>query len=112
MNDTVIMISSEFFGRGDDELGRKLMGSFLRKLSIDDKQPGKIIFVNSGVKLLSEDSPVRDGIDLLIHAGIDLVACGTCVQHYNLGNKIKPEYVSDMRSIISILMKSDNVITI
>lgn len=108
----VVMINSEFLGRGDDELGLKLMGSFLRKLSIEDEKPGKIIFVNSGVKLLSENSPVIDGIDLLIDAGVDLIACGTCVNHYNLGNKIRPEYISDMRSIISILMKSDNVITI
>jgi len=108
----VVMINSEFLGRGDDELGLKLMGSFLRKLSIEDEKPGKIIFVNSGVKLLSENSPVIDGIDLLIDAGVDLIACGTCVNHYNLGNKIRPKYISDMRSIISILMKSDNVITI
>ena len=47
----VVIINSEFFGRGDDELGLKIMGSFLRKLSIENEKPERIIFLNSGVKL-------------------------------------------------------------
>lgn len=111
MNKTII-INSEFLGRGDDDLGRQIMGSFLRKLSIEENKPEKIIFYNSGVKLLAEGSPVLDGIDLLTKAGIGMMVCGTCVNHYELADKIKPELISDMRSIIFTLMNSDNVITI
>jgi len=111
MNKTII-INSEFLGRGDDDLGRQIMGSFLRKLSIEENKPEKIIFYNSGVKLLAEGSPLLDGIDLLTKTGIDMMACGTCVNYYKLADKIEPGLINDMKSIISTLMNSDNVITI
>ena len=107
-----IVINSEFLGRGDDDLGRQIMGSFLRKLSIEENKPKKIIFFNSGVKLLAKGSSVLDGIDLLKKAGIDMMACGTCVNYYKLADKIESGLISDMRSIISTLMNSDDVITI
>jgi len=111
MNKTIV-INSEFLGRGDDDLGRQIMGSFLRKLSIEENKPKKIIFCNSGVKLLAKGSSVLDGIDLLKKAGIDMMACGTCVNYYKLEDKIESGLISDMRSIISTLMNSDDVITI
>jgi len=108
----IIVLNSEFMGRGDEELGRKLMGSFLRKLSVEEKKPQKIIFLNSGVKLLSKKSVVLDAIDLLNQAGIVMVACGTCAHHYNIIEEIEPEWISDMSTIISTMMNSENVITI
>jgi len=106
-----IIIQSEFLGRGDDEIGQVIMGSFLRKLSVEANKPDLIIFFNSGVKLVAEGSPVLDGIDLLRRAGIPLLACGTCVNYYGLADKIDPELIGDMRNIISKLMSSDTVIT-
>ncbi len=99
-------------GEVNDELSRKLMGSFLRKLSIEENKPERIIFYHSGVKLIANGSPVFDAINLITKAGIDILACRTCVNYYKLTDKIKIDYVSDMRTIISILMDSDNVITI
>lgn len=107
-----IIINSESIGRGDDDLGRKIMGSFLRKLSVEHNKPDLIVFFNSGVKLVAEGSPVLDGIDLLRQAGIPLLACGTCVNFYDLADTIDPELISDMRIILSKLMSSDTVITI
>ena len=106
----IILISSEFLGEGDSELGTKLMGSFLRKLSIEEKKPEKIIFLNSGVKLLAKGSFVLDGIELLSNSGVEMVACGTCVSHYKLTENISSEILSDMSTIISIMMNSDDVI--
>jgi len=107
-----IIIHSEFLGRGDDNLGQMIMGSFLRKLSVEANKPDLIVFFNSAVKLVAEGSPVLDGIDLLRQAGVPLLACGTCVNYYELSDKIEPELISDMRSITSRLMSSDTVITI
>ncbi|MDO8445383.1 MAG: DsrE family protein [Deltaproteobacteria bacterium] len=53
-----------------------------------------------------------DAVDALFKAGVDLIACGTCVNYYKLADKIQPERISDMPTIISILMKSDVVITV
>lgn len=107
-----IIISNELMGNGPEELGRTMIGSFLRKLAAEERKPQTIIFYTSGVKLLAEGSPVMDAVDLLTKAGVDTIACGTCVNYYKLADKIQPERISDMPTIISILMRSDVVITV
>jgi len=107
-----IIVSSEFLGRGDDELGGKLMGSFLRKLCLAENLPAEIIFYNAGVKLLSEGSPVLDAIEMLSQKGVNLTACGTCVNYFKLNKLIDPIQVGDMSGIIAELMASDHVVTV
>lgn len=107
-----IIISSEYLGRGDDELGATLMGSFLRKLCLAETLPQEIIFYNSGVKLLAEGSPVLDAIEMLAGKGVNITACGTCVNYYTLTKLIDPVRVGDMAGIIEQLMNADHVITV
>ena len=107
-----IIVSSEFLGRGDDELGRMLMGSFLRKLCMADNLPKDIIFYNAGVKLLAEGSPVLDAIEMLSQKGVNITACGTCVNYYNLTKLIDPVQVGDMAGIVTELMDSNCVVTV
>jgi selenium metabolism protein YedF len=108
---TTIIINSQYLGKGNDDLGKTLMGSFLRKLWASDKKPDKIIFYNESIHLLTEKSAVLDALDGLSKAGVDLLACTTCVKHFQLDNKIVVGRMSDMVEIISLLMKSDRIIT-
>ena len=107
-----IIINSEFFGKGPDELGAKVMASFLRKLCLEENKPGKILFYNTGVKLMGEGSAVLDALELLDKAGVDLVACGTCVNHFGLFDKISFGRVGDMPEIISLMMSDEGVVTV
>jgi len=107
-----ILVTSEFLGRGDEELGTKLMGSFLRKLCLTEQLPKEIIFYNSGVKLLAEGSAVLDAIEMLSKKGVGLTACGTCVTYYGLNKLIDPVQIGDMAGIISELMGSEHVVTV
>jgi predicted peroxiredoxin len=107
-----IVITSEFFGQGDPVLGAALMGSFLRKLCLNEELPKEIIFYNSAVKLLAEGSTVLDAIEMLAKKGIRLNACGTCVGHYELTNVIDGIEIGNMAGIISELMGSPHVITV
>ena len=107
-----IVVSSEFLGRGDDELGSKLMGSFLRTLLAAGKKPHRIVFYNSGVKLLAEGSPVLDVLNDLNRAGVQLVACGTCVGHFKLDDKVVKERISNMQEIVRLLTEADSVVTV
>ena len=109
---TTIIINSEVLGKGSDELGEKLMGSFLRKLCTNKEKPEAIVFYNSGVKLFARGSSVLDAMEALSEAGVDLIACGTCVAFYELGEKIHVGRVSDMQEIVSTLMNSEKVITV
>lgn len=109
---TVILINGESLGKGPDELGARLMGAFLRRLWAQDNKPGTIIFYNSGVKLLARGSSVLDALDGLFEAGVDLVACGTCVAFFELGDKIVVGRVSDMQEIAAVLLAADKVVTV
>ncbi|NOY75033.1 MAG: sulfurtransferase-like selenium metabolism protein YedF [Kiritimatiellaeota bacterium] len=108
----IIIVNSERMGHGDDALGARLMGSFLRKLCNEKTKPEKMLFYNSGVKLLAEGSTVLDAIELLAKSGVELIACGSCVHHYKLENKIEPGMIGDMKGIISEIMAADTVTTI
>ncbi len=108
----VIVIASETMGRGSDELGATLMGSFLRKLCAESAKPAAVVLYNSGVKLAVEGSPVLDALDLLARTGVDIMACQTCVAFYKLEDKVKVGRVGDMQSIVALLSRADAVVTI
>ncbi len=107
-----VLISSEFLGRGDDGLGRILMGSFLRKLCSADRLPKAIIFYNSGVKLLAHGSEVLDAIEHLEQKGVEISACGTCVNYYQLNKLVESVQIGDMSGMIAELMGSEFVVSV
>lgn len=107
-----VIINSEFMGSGDNELGHKLMGSWLRKLWAGDRKPEAILFYNSGVKLLAEGSSVLDALNGLFEAGVDIIACGTCCTFFEITETVEIGRISDMQEISGIMMTADNVVTI
>lgn len=107
-----LIINSEFMGSGSAELGHQLMGSFLRKLWGADNKPARILFYNSAVKLLTKGSPVLEALDGLFEAGVDLIACGTCVAYFDLKDKIVIGRVSDMNEIAGSMLNDNDVVTI
>ncbi|UCG61027.1 MAG: sulfurtransferase-like selenium metabolism protein YedF [Candidatus Zixiibacteriota bacterium] len=107
-----LVVNNEYMGHGSEELGRQLIGSFFRKLWGLDTKPGRIIFYNSAVKLLAKGSPVLEALDGLQEAGVDLIACGTCVTYFDLKDKIVVGRVSSMNEISSALSNDSETITI
>lgn len=108
----IIIINSEIMGKGNEELGKILIGAFLRKLWAQEKKPDYIILYNSAVKLIAESSKVLDAMDGLYSAGVDIVACGTCIEFYQLKDNIKTGRISSMDEICTLLMQADKVITV
>ena len=107
-----LLITSEFLGRGDDELGAKRMASFLRTPLAAESKPDRIVFYNSGVKLVAAGSTVLDVLNDLNKAGVQLVACGTCVGFFKLDDNIAKERVSNMTEVVRILREADGVVTV
>lgn len=105
-----VVISSELMGQGDDELGKRLMKSFFVALSCLDSMPSSVMFYNSGVKLTVNDSPVIDILHELENKGVELLICGTCVDHFKLGSIITIGKISDMYIITDKLSKTGNII--
>lgn len=108
----IFIINSESMGRGDDGLGARILGSFLRTLTGVDPRPEALVFYNAAVKLLGEGSPHLEALRQLDAAGVDLLACVTCLEFYQLVGKIAVGQVSNMREIVQRTMAASKVVTI
>ena len=110
-NSNVIAICSDSMGRGDDELGKLLMQGFINSIKEVNILPSAIVFYNTGVKLAVDNSPVINSICELKDLGVKIIACGTCVDYFNLKEKIKFAEITNMYSILEMFLSADKVIT-
>lgn len=110
--DRVLIINNEGMGQGDVELGNKLMGAFLRKVWASPDKPEAILLYNSGVKLAAKGSDALGAMVGLFEAGVDILACGTCVEHYRLKDDMVAARISNMEEIASILLTGTNIVTV
>jgi len=108
----LVVVNSDVLGDGSDELGSKLMASFLRKLCTAQPMPQVMLFYNSGVKLLAEGSHVLDALTVLADAGVDLVACGTCAGYYGIADTMAVGRISDMAEVVGRMLESEAVVTV
>jgi selenium metabolism protein YedF len=109
---TVLLVASNTLGRGDDELGSVLMRTFIHTLGESDIKPHKIIFMNSGVKLVTQGSEVIDDLRALEKESVEILACGTCLGHLGLKDAVEVGRISNMYEITMALMKATKVISI
>jgi selenium metabolism protein YedF len=109
MQSKVILIQSEGLGRGDDQLGAMLMANFLRLLGESKDKPETLIFWNTGVRLVCEDSYVIDHLKWLEDQGVEILACTTCLEYFDLVDKLKVGKPTTMIKSIQSLLNSEIV---
>jgi len=109
---TSVFVSSDTMGKGDDKLGKILIRAFFPTLFEIKPQPDKIIFMNSGVKLTVEGSEVIDSLRMIEEEGMEILVCGTCLDFFNLKDKIKVGHISNMFEIVDSLINSDKILSI
>jgi selenium metabolism protein YedF len=108
---TVLLVTSDRMGRGDDELGGILIRAFFHTLTELDTPPHTIILYNAGVRLAVEDSPVLEGLGVLAGKGIEVLVCGTCLDYYNLKEKLAVGTVSNMYTIAETLFAAGRIVS-
>ena len=109
---TVVLIPNDGMGRGDDELGGILIRSFLHTLEEVEPLPDTIIFLNAGVKLTVQGSLVLEDLEALEQRGVEVLACGTCLGHFGLKDRIVVGQVSNMYSIAEALLGAGSVVAL
>jgi len=105
-------ITSDKLGKGSDDLGRILMKSFLYTLSETKPYPDFLVFLNSGVKLTIEGSESVDDLMKLKEGGVKIVSCGTCLDFFEIKDKLRVGSISNMYDIVDMISSSTNTITI
>ena len=106
----MLVVTGEGLGRGDEDLGRRLMLKFVAQVAALPDKPVTVAFYNTGVKLLVGGSPVIDVLRALDQDGVDLIACGTCVEHFGIRDYLSVGRVSDMREIVAAMAAADKVL--
>lgn len=106
----VVVISSATMGAGSDELGATLMKGFIFALTQQDELPQSVLFYNGGVNLTCEGSASLDDLRGLAEAGVEILSCGTCLNHYGLGEKLAVGEVTNMYVIVEKQMKATVVV--
>jgi selenium metabolism protein YedF len=106
----VVYVSSEGMGRGDEELGAVLMAAFLDTLSQFRDEISHVILVNAGAKLAVEGSPVLDQLGQLEELGVQVLVCGTCLDHFGIKDRLAVGSVSNMFAIIETLSRAGRII--
>lgn len=109
---TAIVLNSDSMGNGNEALGKKLIGAFLKKLWARAEKPDVIVLYNTGVKLLSKEAGYLEAMHGLEEAGVEILACGTCLDEYEMRNDIIAGHVSNMEEIVNIMMTYEKVVTI
>jgi selenium metabolism protein YedF len=106
----VLQISAGTMGSGDDELGALLLRSFLKTQAEIDRKPDAIIFYNDGVKLCCEGSLLLDDLRSLEAAGIEIIACGTCLNFFEIADRLQVGRVTDMLEIATRFAEAGTII--
>jgi selenium metabolism protein YedF len=109
---TVVAISSNAMGRGDDELGQVLLRTYLHTLSEVTPRPDTIIFFNSGVMVAVEESQALGDLRALADQGVQILLCGTCVGHFDLKERVAVGEISNMYAISEAMLRAGKVINL
>jgi selenium metabolism protein YedF len=106
----VVQITAATMGTGNDELGALLMRSFLKTQSQLDRRPDAVLFYNDGVKLCCEGSLLLADLEGLEAAGVEIIACGTCLNFFELADRLRVGRVTDMLEIASRLADAGSIV--
>lgn len=107
---TVIAISSDCMGNGNDELGKVLIKGFIFAVTQLETLPKTMIFYNGGATITAEGSDSIEDLKHLEAQGVEILTCGTCLNYYGLSEKLKVGSVTNMYSIVEILTGADKII--
>jgi len=111
MKNKVILLSSDQLGKGDKELGEGVLETFFTLLKQNSELPAAVFCMNSGVYTLTENSFVSVHLKELEDKGVEVIACKTCVEYYDVESKLVAGKIGGMQQFIELATKYE-VITL
>jgi selenium metabolism protein YedF len=108
----MVLCATDRLGYGDDTLGLKLMVNFIRTLREMGTDLWRLVFVNNGVKLAIEGAEVLEDLKAYEQAGLKILVCGTCLNHFNLLERKAVGETTNMLDIVTAAQLADKVITL
>lgn len=99
-------------GSGDPALGSTLMRMFFYTLTQSEHLPASVLFLNDGVRLPTGDAQIIEHLRALQAKGVEILVCGTCLNFYQLTDRLEVGTVSNMYDLVTRMQQADKVITL
>ena len=106
----IAVLSSDQMGQGDEALGRLLMKGFVYALAQLEEPPKTVLLYNGGAKLSCEGSASLEDLKELKERGVEILTCGTCLNHYGLTEQLRVGEVTNMYEITQRLMTAGKIV--
>ncbi|MDO5044095.1 MAG: sulfurtransferase-like selenium metabolism protein YedF [Coriobacteriia bacterium] len=106
----VAVFPSEEMGAGDPKLGKTLAKNFIYALAQQENPPQVMLFYNSGARLTCEGSPALEDLKGLADRGVEIFTCGTCLDFYELTDKLAVGERGNMQGIARYMVEADHVV--
>ena len=84
----LLQVTQYGMGNGDKALAEKLLKTYLKLITEDNRLPSIIVFYNEGVKVLDKANGFGDLLHNLEEKGCKLIACTTCLNHYEIDKPV------------------------
>ena len=97
-------------GVGDDQLGKNLLKTFIYTLTEQDVLPKRVIFYNGGVPLVTEGSESLEDLKNLEAQGVEIYACGACLNYYGLTDKVAVGSITNMFRIVEMMRTANRIV--
>ncbi len=111
-NKIAVMINREGMGDGSRELSIILVKNYLTLLKSENRVPAYICLYADGVKLACEGSSVYMELKALEESGCKVIICKTCLNFYNLSEKLMCGTVGTMLDIIDVQHNTTKIINL
>jgi len=112
MKNTVIIVNNNGMGKADEKLQHTLFTKYVELIQLNGELPTAFCFYADGVKLVCEGSPAIDKLKELEAKNVRLIVCSTCLNYFNLQEKVQAGIVGGMGDILEAQIKAEKVITL
>ena len=109
-DNTVVAVSADHMGEGDEVLGKILLKGFLFALTQQETLPKTVLFYNGGAAVTCEGSASLEDLQKLESLGVEILTCGTCLNHYGLTEQLRVGGVTNMYDIVEKQMAADLIV--
>jgi len=93
------------------ELGKVLVKGLLTAV-VELPYPKQLVFINTGVKLVADDSYCLEILQKLEKSGTRILACGTCVDYFKIRENIRVGKISNALEIMTALSGTGKLVSL
>ena len=105
----VVSVYTDCMGRGDDELGHKLMKPHLCRDAAGGAARDYAV-LQRRCQAHRRGSPVLDDLKGLAEQGVEILTCGTCLDHYGIKDQLAVGEVTNMYVIVEKMEQAVRVV--